>query len=111
MALSLGTSVAALGITEDVPAAMADVLGSALLASAKPAGVETTVDLMKPLGNKAVLTAAKELKEQGAKVLVLACTGMSTIGVAEDIRRELGIRVVDPVIAAGLVAWYATRGL
>ncbi|MFY9379130.1 MAG: aspartate/glutamate racemase family protein, partial [Acutalibacteraceae bacterium] len=111
VALSLGTSVAALGITEDVPAAMADVLGSALLASAKPAGVETTVDLMKPLGKKAVLTAAKELKEQGAKVLVLACTGMSTIGVAEDIRRELGIRVVDPVIAAGLVAWYATRGL
>jgi Asp/Glu/hydantoin racemase len=111
VALSLGTSVAALGITEDVPAAMADVLGSALLASAKPAGVETTVDLMKPLGKKAVLTAAKELREQGAKVLVLACTGMSTIGIAEDIRRELGIRVVDPVIAAGLVAWYATRGL
>lgn len=111
VALSLGAGVAALGITEDVPAAMADVLGSALLASAKPLGVETTVDLMKPLGKQAVLTAAKELKEQGAKVLVLACTGMSTIGVAEDVRRELGIRVVDPVIATGLVAWYATGGL
>jgi len=42
-------------------------------------------------------------------VLVLACTGMSTIGVAEDIRRELGIRVVDPVIATGLIAWYVSR--
>ena len=41
----------------------------------------------------------------------LACTGMSTLGAAEDVRRELGIRVVDPVVATGLVAWYATRGL
>ena len=69
------------------------------------------IHILKPLGKKAVLTAARELKEQGAKVLVLVCTGMSTIGVAEDIRRELGIRVVDPVIATGLVAWYATREL
>ncbi|MFY9188482.1 MAG: aspartate/glutamate racemase family protein [bacterium] len=109
VALSLSASVAALGITEDVPAAMANVLGSALLASAKPVGVETTVDLMKPPGKQAVLTAAEKLREKGAQVLVLACTGMSTIGVAEDIRRELGIRVVDPVIATGLIAWYVSR--
>jgi Asp/Glu/hydantoin racemase len=105
----LSASVAALGITEDVPAAMANVLGSALLASAKPVGVETTVDLMKPPGKQAVLTAAEKLREKGAQVLVLACTGMSTIGVAEDISRELGIRVVDPVIATGLIAWYVSR--
>ena len=66
VALSLSASVAALGITEDVPAAMANVLGSALLASAKPVG-ETTVDLMKPPGKQAVLTAAKVLREKGAQ--------------------------------------------
>jgi len=110
-ALALGTDVAVLGITEDVPRAVADILGSALLATAKPAGVETTLDLMKPDGRKAVLEEAAKLKAKGAKALVLACTGMSTIGAAKFIRKELGMISIDPVIAAGLFAWYATREL
>lgn len=109
VALSLSADVAALGITEDVPAVMAEVLGPALLAAGKPDGVETTVDLMSLQGKRAVLQAASELKLQGAQVLVLACTGMSTIGAAADIRRELNMNVVDPAIAAGLIAWYATQ--
>ncbi|MGI6129229.1 MAG: aspartate/glutamate racemase family protein [bacterium] len=111
VALALGASVAALGITDNVPKAMSDVLGSALLSSAKPVGIETTVDLMKASGKKAVLEEAEKLKGKGAKVLVLACTGMSTIGVAQDIRRELDMEVVDPVIASGLFAWYVVRKL
>lgn len=108
-ALALGTSIAALGITADVPLAMASVLGSALVAAGKPAGVQTTLDLMKPSGQRAVLEAAAELMAKGAKVLALACTGMTTIGAAQVIRQKLGIKVVDPVIASGLFAWYATK--
>lgn len=111
VALSLDTSIATLGITDNVPEAMADVLGPALVASAKPVGVETTIDLMAPNGKKATLEQAKKLKEKGAKVLVLACTGMSTIGVAQDIREELNIRVVDPVVASGFLAWYLAKEL
>ena len=109
VALTLGNSIAALGITADVPTAMANTLGSALVAAAKPAGVETTVDLMKSSGKKAVLEAAVQLMEKGARVLALACTGMTTIGAAQVIHKELGIKVVDPVIASGLFAWYATK--
>lgn len=109
VALSLSNNVAALGITEDIPAVMAAVLGPALLAAGQPAGVENTVDLMGPTGKESSIAEARRLKELGAQVLVLACTGMSTIGVAADIRRELGLKVVDPVAATGLVAWYAVQ--
>lgn len=108
-ALTLGSDIAALGITADVPVAMADILGPNLVGVAKPVGVETTVDLMKPQGEQAALEAAMQLKEKGAKVLVLACTGLSTIGAAAVINEKLGIKVVDPVIASGLFAWYATK--
>ncbi|MGI6400469.1 MAG: hypothetical protein ACOX13_09075 [Bacillota bacterium] len=33
---------------------------------------------------------------------------MATIGAAKFVGKELGIMAIDPVIAAGLFAWYAT---
>ena len=42
--------------------------------------------------------ARKAIKEDGADVIALGCTGM--IGMAEDLTRELGIPVIDPILAA-----------
>jgi len=44
------------------------------------------------------------------EVIALACTGYSTIGIANDLEKEVGIPVLDAVIAAGLFAWHFTRG-
>ncbi len=108
---AFGAKVGALGITPVVPAALAGVLGDALVASVCPEGVRTTLDLLRPAGRQATLAAAAELKRRGVEVVALACTGMSTVGLAPDIRRQAGLRVVDPVTAAGLFAWYAANNL
>lgn len=38
---------------------------------------------------------------------MLACTGYGTIGMAEELRRRMGVLAVDPVLTEGLMAWYA----
>jgi len=108
IALTLGERIGVLGITSYVPARMKAVLGPALVCSVKPSGVETTVDLMRENGREAVQRSAEELKARGVQVIVLACTGLSTIGAAQWIAEKAGLKVVDPVDAAGLVALYVT---
>ena len=47
-----------------------------------------------------------KLKEQGAEVIALACTGLATIGIAKDLENETGLPVIDPVMAEGLFAYF-----
>jgi Asp/Glu/hydantoin racemase len=109
LALTFGDRVGTLGITEDTPAAMQAVLGSRLVAEAKPQGVVNTLDLMNDEGRNSALAAVSGLREQGAEVIALACTGYATIGIAEELEKRAGIPVVDAVLAAGLAAWFLSR--
>ena len=97
--------VGVLGITEKVPGPILEMLGSQIKADTIPRGVISTLDLMKPEGMAATIEAGRDLMGRGAEVLLLACTGMSTIGAAQKLREELGIPVVDPVRAEAAVAW------
>ena len=110
LALSYSTKVGTLGITEQTPEIMQEILGDHLLAEARPVGVKTTLDLMTDKGMENAFKSVKYLKEKGAEVIALACTGYSTIGIANDLEKEVGIPVLDAVIAAGLFAWHFTRG-
>jgi Asp/Glu/hydantoin racemase len=101
VALSLGSRIGALGITEGIPEAMAGILREKLVYSAKPEGVNTTLDLLSDKGKEEALKAAILLRGKGCDTIALACTGMSTIGIYKDIREIGRIRVVDPVLAAG----------
>ncbi|WP_422447358.1 aspartate/glutamate racemase family protein [Thermoanaerobacterium sp. DL9XJH110] len=103
---SLGGSVGIIGITGEAPAVMTKILGEKFSGYIKPEGVNTTLDLFVDEGRKNVLKAAGVLKEKGCDTIALACTGMSTINIHEEIKRNLKIRVVDPVLAAGLVISY-----
>ncbi|MDR2527995.1 MAG: aspartate/glutamate racemase family protein [Synergistaceae bacterium] len=103
MARVLERPVGVLGITEKVPSAILQTLGSCFKADAIPRGVVSTLDLMKPEGMAVTIEAGRELMERGAKVLLLACTGMSTIGAALRLREALGVPVVDPVRAEAAV--------
>ena len=72
----------------------------------KPEGVDSTLDLMTPEGRKQVINSGKNLKEKGAEVIAIACTGLATIGVAKELEEATGLPVIDPVLAEGLFAYY-----
>ena len=73
------------------------------MGSARGEGVNSTLDLMQPAGFAASTAAAREQQQNGADVIALSCTGMSTIGIAPKLEKELGIPVLDPVLCEGLV--------
>ena len=76
------------------------------MASARGEGVESTLDLMTPQGYAATAEAARGLKEAGADVIALSCTGMSTIQIAPSLEKDLGIPVLDPVMCEGLMTLF-----
>ena len=110
VALSLGQPVGALGITDWILSPVTEVLGSRLVGWEIPEGVKTTVDLMSEQGKERFVQAAERLKSQGAGVILLACTGFSTIRAAPFLEEQVGMPVIDPVISAGLIAYYAAVG-
>ena len=79
---------------------------SDLINLGKPDGVETTLDLVTEPEFKAVEKLAMRLKDYGAGAIALACTGMSTAGVAKPLAKKTGLPVIDPVTAEGLMAYY-----
>jgi Asp/Glu/hydantoin racemase len=110
MALALGRPVGALSIVPEILPPISDVLGQHLGGWEVPAGVKTTLDLMSDESKERFVEAGERLKGQGAGVILLACTGFSTIRIAPLLEERLGLPVVDPVISAGLAAYYATVG-
>jgi len=109
IALSLGSRVGVLNLTDETPEILRRVLGSHLVAEAKPKGVRSALDLLTEWGRRAAEEALKSLSMRDIDVIVLGCTGYSTIGfakVAEEIAR---VPVVDPVIAAGAITLSVLR--
>ena len=110
LAASLGRPVGALSITQHMLGPITEILGSRLVGWEVPQGVETTIDLMSATGQERIVAAGEKLRGKGADVLLLACTGFSTIQVAPLLQTRLGMPVIDPVIAAGLTTYYAAVG-
>lgn len=111
VALGLGGGVGVLGIMDDAPSAMASILGDRIVGCVRPEGVRTTIDLLSDEGRNSVNEAALSLKRKGAEVIALGCTGLSTIQAAAGIRASTGLAVVDPVLAEGLLLYYALRSI
>ncbi|GIO34863.1 MULTISPECIES: aspartate/glutamate racemase family protein [Paenibacillus] len=104
VARALGLPVGVMGITEGVPPVMRDILGDLISGYLRPEGVTNTTDLLTEEGRGKALEAAKTLIGQGAKAIVFACTGLSTIGFAETLRKELKVPVIDTVESEGFMA-------
>jgi Asp/Glu/hydantoin racemase len=102
---TLGNSVGVITITDGVPDVVKRELGKDLLCWKKVEGVKTGLDLELEASYENTLNAARQLVMQGSNVIALACTGFSTIGIAPEIGKELGLPVVDPVLAAGSMAY------
>jgi len=106
LALALGGRIGVLSITPEVPAAVAQILGDRIVAHCVPEGVSNTTHLMQPGGVERSMAAARKLVDAGAEVILFACTGFVTIGMAPKIQAELGVPAVDPVLAGGLMLSY-----
>lgn len=106
IALSLGNKIGTLGITDKAPEAMAKILGDKLIFNAKPENVNTTMDLLSKEGRENALKTATLLQEKGCDTIALSCTGISTIGLYQDMKRNIVPRIVDPVLAAGILITY-----
>jgi len=95
LALSLGDRIGVLIISDRTPDIVKKILGKSFLAEQKPQGVTTTLDLLRE-ERVHLFSAAEQLKGKGADVILLGCTGYATIGIAQELRRRLGMLVVDP---------------
>lgn len=105
LALKYGDKIGVLGITDYAPQAYMRMIPDKIILG-KPDGVDSTLDLMTSEGKKNVIETGLKLKEQGAQVIALACTGLATIGVAKDLEKATGLPVIDPVLAEGLFAYF-----
>jgi allantoin racemase len=101
LALSLGVNVGVLDLTVETPVSITALLGSRRVASRVPEGVTQTRDLLTDAGRTAAIAGAHRLVEQGADVILLACTGMTSIALAATLADELEVPIVDAVLAAG----------
>jgi allantoin racemase len=111
MALAIGEPVGVLGITDTPPQVIKNLLGNLFVGNMRPEGVTNTTELMTPTGRQKGLEAAKLLVDQGAKVILFACTGFSTIGLADILRDELNVPIIDAVEAEGMFAATVFRQL
>jgi len=84
--------------------AVRNVLGKRFVAVGFPSGVTDAYDIMNPRNRMAILKAAERLGRSGVDVVVLSCTGYSTIRLAASLRKRLRIPVIDPVIASASMA-------
>ena len=100
-ALTFGGRVGVLGLKDSVPGPIAGALGDRMLLIDGPESVDTPEGFLMPAGIFDSLAAAHMLVDAGADVIVEASTGLTSIGMADVLRRRLGIPVIDPVMAAG----------
>jgi allantoin racemase len=100
-ALALGQSVGVLDLTIETPESITSLLGDRRVASLVPEGVTETRDLLTEAGREAAVAGAHKLVSRGADVILLACTGMTSIALAATLASELDGPVVDAVLAAG----------
>ncbi len=108
VARSLGRHIGVIGITDSIPASMAEVLGDCLVGYEKIQGVQDAMDLHREAPKKQILQAAINLnKGQSIDVIAFACAGIATLGIDHLIEKELGVYTVNPVLASGIQALYA----
>lgn len=106
IASKYGSKIGVLGIVDYAPRAYCRMIPEKICAIVRPDGVESTLDLMTDAGKEKCIRAAQTLKDAGAEVIALACTGLTTIGIASTLEAAVGIPVIDPVIAEGLFCYY-----
>jgi Asp/Glu/hydantoin racemase len=106
LALSYGERIGVIGISEELPPVMKEIFSNHNVYYKRPAKVNSTLDLFTKDIQESAFDVAKELEKARCNVIALACTGFSSIGIAKELEKFIGIPVLDPVMAVGLIAHY-----
>jgi len=105
--LSINDKVGVLDITTEPPKPFTEILGNHMVSYEKPRGITTTLNIEHKVDE--VIRASRKLKESGSRVIALACTGFSTVGVAPLIQRVIDVPVIDPVVASAIVMYHELK--
>ena len=97
IARSTGLPIGVISLTKEIPPVIAHILDTQLVYSAVPTGVSTALDLSAAADG--IVDAAHTCVLQGARAILLACTGMSLLGTADHLRENLAIPIIDPLLA------------
>lgn len=103
LAMALGRKFSVITVLESTAQAIKDNLNKygfqSRVASVRYANIPVLELGDKEAAARAILNEArKAIKEDGAHVIVLGCTGMSALQV--ELQKQLGIPIVDPAVAA-----------
>jgi len=105
LATTYGDVFGVLGITDQPPPAYKKYFKK-IVGVHRPESVHTTLDLVKERGRKAVFETAVSIKEAGAKVIAISCTGIGPLEICGEIEAHCGVPVIDPIKAEGLMAYF-----
>ena len=105
LAAKYGKIFGVLGITDEPPPAYKKYFKQ-IVGIHRPPTVRNTLDLMKEEGRRAVFETAVSIKEAGAEVIAISCTGIGPLEICGEIQAHCRIPVIDPIQAEGLMAYY-----
>jgi len=105
LALAYGKRIGVLNLTRETPRVISEILGPHLVAEESPRDVKNTLDLFTERGLKNALEALEKLLRKDIDVILLGCTGYSTIGLADYAKKINSKPIIDPVIASGFVTY------
>jgi len=103
LALAYSKRVGVLNLSGSTPEVIERILGPHLVAETAPKGVRNTLDLLTNWGQNEAVEAINKLLSKGVDVIILGCTGYTTIEFVKKIKQlmNISIPILDPVIAAG----------
>ncbi|MCC3145315.1 aspartate/glutamate racemase family protein [Halanaerobium sp. Z-7514] len=100
-ARSLADQIAVVGMGEFKIKEIIEVLGDNLIDYQLLNNIKTTQQLNTPKGKIELINAVKNIHKQ-ASAVILACTGMSTMEIADHLAKSFELPVIDPLVTGAL---------
>lgn len=101
LAKQQGKKIAVIGITDLPPKVIQEMLGTQLLVYVFEPTIRKTTDLFKEEAKSKLLRRVKTAQDEGADVILFACTGFSTIQLKNFLEEHIRIPIIDLVEAQG----------
>lgn len=98
----IGNQIGVIGITEEVPENIGNILKTKFHSYRHEPSVRKTVDLFSEYSQAKLLNIVKSQVEKGADTILFACTGFSTIKLKKYIFNYLNVPVIDLVEAQAI---------
>lgn len=98
----VGNRVGVIGIKEAPPLPVKKALGDKFFSYSYSPNRRKTTDLLKDGAKEELRSVVEELVDQGADVILFACTGFSTIGLKDYLVQYIEVPIIDLVDAQAI---------